>query len=367
MEILCEGLDLSNAILIVSRATTTKTPNAILEGIKIKAINNTLELSATDSELSIITTIKAEVYKEGEVVIPGSFFGNYLKRLTNEQIRLTQVDNKLRVSYSDSEGFIQCYDAKEFPKIQELENTKSFEIKQNLFKQLINKTTFAVATDDSRPILKGVLLEVGDKFVNAVALDGYRMAVVKKEIISSNIEKSIIVPQKTLREITNLLQDNEEPIKISVSDNFLTVNINGVIIVSRLIDGQFADYKSIIPSEFSTHCVVNKDQFESTLERVSLIAKFDKNNIVKFDMKENNILITSNGDIGNIKENLTVNLSGNDLVIAFNSRYFADILKVTQEEFIQIDLNTSFSPCIVKPVEGDEYIYLILPVRIANY
>ena len=191
MEILCEGLDLSNAILIVSRATTTKTPNAILEGIKIKAINNTLELSATDSELSIITTIKAEVYKEGEVVIPGSFFGNYLKRLTNEQIKLTQVDNKLRVSYSDSEGFIQCYDAKEFPKIQELENTKSFEIKQNLFKQLINKTTFAVATDDSRPILKGVLLEVGDKFVNAVALDGYRMAVVKKEIISSFISSNL--------------------------------------------------------------------------------------------------------------------------------------------------------------------------------
>ena len=137
--------------------------------------------------------------------------------------------------------------------------------------------------------------------------------------------------------------------------------------VSRLLDGQFADYKSIIPNDFSTHCIVNKDQFESTLERVSLIARFDKNNIVKFDIKENNVLITSNGDIGNIKENLPATLNGNDLVIAFNSRYFSDILKVTQEEFIQIELNTSFAPCVVKPVEGDEYLYLILPVRIANY
>ena len=367
MEIVCDGLDLSNAILIVSRATTTKTPNEILEGIKIKAIDNTLELSATDSELSIVTTIKAEVFKEGEVVIPGNFFGNYLKRLTNEQIKLTQFENKLRVSYSDSEGFIQGYDVNEFPKIQEVSDSQSFEIKQILFKQLINKTAFAVATDDSRPILKGVYFEINNNYINAVALDGYRMAVVKKEIVNANLNKPIIVPQKTLREITNLLQDNEDTVKVNISDNFLSVNINGVTIVSRLLEGQFADYKNIIPTEFNTHCIINKEQFEATLERVSLIARFDKNNIVKFDMKENNILITSAGDIGNIKENLTVNLSGNDLVIAFNSRYFADILKVTQEEFIQIELNTSFSPCIVKPIEGDEYIYLILPVRITNY
>lgn len=367
MEILCDGLDLSNAILIVSKATTNKTPNSILEGIKVKAIGDKVELSATDAELSIITSIKAEVYKEGEVVIPGNFFGNYLKRLTNEQIKLTQVENQLKVSYSDSEGFIQCYNVNEFPKIQQIENQDYFEIKQNLFKQLINKSTFAVATDDSRPILKGVLLEISKTSINAVALDGYRMAVVKKEISNSNIEKSIIVPQKTLKEITNLLQDNEDEIKVYVTDNFLTVNVNGVIVVSRLLEGQFADYKSIIPSEFNTHCIVNKDQFEATLERVSLIARFDKNNIVKFDIKENNVLITSNGDIGNIKENLPATLKGNDLIIAFNSRYFADILKVTQEEFIQIELNTSFAPCVVRPVEGDEYIYLILPVRIANY
>ena len=128
MEILCDGLDLSNAILIVSKATTNKTPNSILEGIKVKAIGDKVELSATDAELSIITSIKAEVYKEGEVVIPGNFFGNYLKRLTNEQIKLTQVENQLKVSYSDSEGFIQCYNVNEFPKIQQIENQDYFEI-----------------------------------------------------------------------------------------------------------------------------------------------------------------------------------------------------------------------------------------------
>lgn len=366
MDILCDGLDLSNAILIVSKATTTKTPNPILEGIKIKTIDdNQVELSATDAELSIITTIKAEVYKQGETVIPGNFFGNYLKRLVNEQIRLTISNKRLKVSYNDSEGFIQVYNADEFPSIEQLKNDEYFEITQSNFKQLINKSSFAVATDDSRPILKGVLLEIENDKINAVALDGYRMAVVRKPIANTNLSKSIIVPQKTLKEITSLLQDNEDIVKVYVSNNFLTVNINGVIVVSRLLEGTFADYKKIIPTEFTTFCVVNKDQFESTLERVSLIAKFDKNNIVKFDAKENNILITSNGEIGDIKENLPANLTGNDLMIAFNSRYFADILRVTQEEFIQIDLNSSFSPCIVHPIEGDEYLYLILPVRIS--
>ena len=141
------------------------------------------------------------------IFLNGNFFGNYLKRLTNEQIKLTLVENRLKVSYSDSEGYIQCYNVNEFPKIQQIDNQEFFEIKQNLFKQLINKSTFAVATDDSRPILKGVLLEISKTSINAVALDGYRMAVVRKEISNSNIEKSIIVPQKTLKEITNLLKE----------------------------------------------------------------------------------------------------------------------------------------------------------------
>lgn len=366
MEIICDGLDLSNAILVVSKATSTKTTNAIFEGIKIKAKGDILELSATDSELSIITSIKAEVYKEGEVVIPGNFFGNYLRKLTNEQIKLTLLDNQLKVSYNDSEGFIQCLNVNEFPRIQQIEDNQDFfEISQNMFKQLINKSSFAVATDDSRPILKGVLLEISQNTINAVALDGYRMAVVKKSISNTIIDKNIIVPQKSLKEITNLLQDTDDCVKVYVSDKFLTVNINGVIVVSRLLDGQFVDYKNIIPKEFNTTCVVNKDQFEATLERVSLIAKFDKNNIVKFDIKENNVLVTSNGDIGNIKENISANLKGNDLIIAFNSRYIADILKVTQDEFVQIDLNTAFAPCIIRAIDSDEYTYLILPVRIA--
>lgn len=367
MEILCDGLDLSEAVVTVLKATTNKTTNPILEGIKVKAYNNILELSATDSELSIIKRIKAEVLKEGEIVVPGNFFSNYIKRLTNEQIRLNLNEgNQLKISYTDSEGFIQCYNASEFPTIKKIEDEEYFEISQKDFKSLINKSIFAVAIDDSRPILKGVLLEISETSINAVALDGYRLALVKKNLNNSNLNTSIIVPSRSLSEISKLLQDSDDLIKVFVKDNTLMINIDNVEILSRLLEGDFINYRQILPNEFQTECVINKNQFDDTLDRASLLAKFDKNNLVKFEIKENNILITSNSEIGNIRENLPVNLKGNDISIAFNARYLSDILKVSNDEFLRIKLNSSYSPCIIESLDNNEYLYLVLPVRISN-
>lgn len=366
MELLCDGLDLSDAVVTVLKASATKTTNPILEGVKLKTYNNILELSATDGELSIVKRIKAEIIKEGEIVVPGDFFNNYLKKLTDEQIHLTVNDCQLKISYMDSEGYIQCYNATEFPSIKKIDNDEFFEIKQSDFKALINKSAFAVAVDNSRPILKGVLLEIGKANINAVALDGYRLAFVKKSLSMSNMEKSIIVPSRSLIEISRILQDDEKLVKIYVKDGTIMINFDNVDILSRLLEGEFINYKQILPTEFQTECVINKSQFEDTLERVSLLARFDKNNLVKFDIKENNILVTSNSEIGNIKENLTVNLKGNDLQIAFNARYLTDVLKVANEEFLKIKLNSSYSPCIIESVDNDEYLYLILPVRIVS-
>lgn len=367
MEIICDGLDLSDAVVTVLKATSNKTTNPILEGIKLKAYNGMLELSATDSELSIIKRIKAEVLKDGEIVVPGNFFSNYIKRLTNEQLRLTVTDGKLlKISYTDSEGFIQCYNADEFPAIKKIEDENYFEMKQSDFKTLITRSIFAVAIDDSRPILKGVLLEVNDNKITAVALDGYRLALVKKNLSSSNLNSSIIVPSRSLSEISKLLNDSDDLVKVFVKENTLMINLDNVEILSRLLEGDFINYKQIIPTEFQTECVINKVQFDDTLDRASLLAKFDKNNLVKFEMKENNILITSNSEIGNIRENLPVNLKGNDISIAFNARYLSDILKVVNEEFVKLKLNNSYAPCIIEALDNSEYLFLVLPVRIAN-
>lgn len=367
MELICEGIDLADAVATVIKATSSKTTNPILEGIKLKAFSNILELSATDSELSIIKKIKADVVKEGEIVVPGNFFNNYIRRLTDEQIKLSIAGgNQLKVNYNDSEGFIQCYNAEEFPNMKKIEDEEFFEMSQKSLKDLINKTIFAVAVDDSRPILKGVLFEINKENITAVALDGYRLALCKKQIASSNIQTSIIIPSRSLFEIAKLLQDSDDLIKVFVKNNTIMINIDNVEVLSRLLEGDFINYKQILPNEFKTECIINKNQFDDTLDRASLLARFDKNNLVKFEIKENNILITSNSEIGNIKENLTVNLKGNDIVISFNARYLIDVLKTVDDEFLKLKLNSSYSPCIIQALESEEYLFLILPVRTVN-
>jgi DNA polymerase-3 subunit beta len=364
MKLLCEGLDLSDAVLKVIKGTSNKTTNPLLEGIKLSAENDNLVLSATDLELAIIKTIKADVFLDGETVVPGRFFSEFIKKLTNEQIELNLDEtNKLTIKYTDSVSNVQCLNASEFPAIKNLTEAEYFEINSKDFKNLINKTIFSVAQDDSRPILKGTLLEVENGLVKAVALDGYRLALVQKPVVSASANLKVIVPAKSLSEISKLLEDTEEVIKVYVQKNYLMVEVNATKIITRLLDGDFINYKQIIPSDFSTVVTVNKEQLEDGLERASLLSRIDKNNLVKFDINDKLMILSSKSDIGDIKENITIGLNGKDLAIAFNARYFSEAMRVIGDEFIKLNFKTTVAPCIITSANSEEFLYLILPVR----
>ena len=367
MKVVCDGLDLSIATTQVIKAISTRTTNPVLEGIKIIAEDDKLILSATDLELAIEKTINADVKLEGEVVVPGKFFSEFIRKLTNEKIELELNDkNQLKINYTDSETFVQCFNVLEFPNLKIIEDSENFVIKQKDFKSLINKSIFSTALDDTRPVLKGCCFEIEDNFINSIGLDGYRLAFAKKPLISSTVKTSIIVPAKSLTEIYKFLEDNDEEIKVCLQKNFLMVEIENTKVITRLIDGDFINYKQIIPKSFTTSLVINKNVFEEAIERTSVLSRVDRNNLVKFDIKDKLLTLTSNSDIGNIKENIGISLKGNDLAIAFNSRYFSECLKTINEEAIKIEFNMPSSPCVITPNEGDEYLYLILPVRIIN-
>ena len=367
MKVVCDGLDLSIATAQVIKAISNKTTNPVLEGIKLNAENDTLKLSATDLELAIEKTIKADVKSEGEAVIPGKFFSEFIKKLTDEKIELELNDkNRLKINYTDSESFIQCYNALEFPNLNTVDDGEYFTIKQKDFKTLINKSIFSTALDDTRPVLKGCCFEIEDNTINSIGLDGYRLAFVKKPLVKTTIKTTIIVPAKSLTEICKFLEDNDEEINVYIQKNFLMVEFDNTKIITRLIDGDFINYKQIIPKDFTTSITLSKTVFEEAIERTSVLSRVDRNNLVKFDIKEKLLTLTSNSDIGNIKENIGVSLKGNDLTIAFNSRYFSECLRTISDEAIKINFNMPSSPCIVTPSDGDEYLYLILPVRIIN-
>ena len=363
MKFRCDGLELSEAINTVSKAISSKTTSQILEGIKLVANNDSLVLSATDLEMSIEKTIRAEVESTGETVVAGRLFGEFIKKLTNEQLECELNEkNQLKISYTDSEGCLQCMEPSEFPQIKEVEKDSYFEISKEEFRSLINNVYYAVAQDDSRPVLKGILIETTKDSIRAVALDGCRLSISNKKLVSSTAEFKLIIPGKNIYEIVRML-DNEGSIKVYVHSNNVMVDIGDTIVINRLIDGQFINYRQILPKDFATVVTINKEQLEDAIDRASVLSRMDKNNLVKFDIKEKNLCLTSNSEIGNTKENITVGVKGNDLAISFNSKYFTDCLRVIDNSYVKISLNSAFLPCVVTPTEGDDFTFLILPVK----
>ena len=363
MKFRCDGLELSEAISVVSKAISSKTTSQILEGIKMVCENDKLILSATDLEMSVEKTIRAEVETNGETVVPGRLFGEYIRKLTNEQIECELNErNQLRIAYTDSEGTLQCMEISEFPQLKEVEKSNFFEISKEDFKTLINNVYYAVAQDDSRPILKGVLIETEADKIKAVAVDGCRLSISNKTLVNSTGDFKIIIPGKNLNEIVKMM-DNEGNIKVYVHSNNIMVDLGDTIVINRLIDGQFINYRQIVPKDFGTVVTINKEQLEDAIDRASVLSRIDKNNLVKFDIKEKNLMLTSTSEIGNTKENITVGVKGEDLCISFNSKYFSDCLRVIDNTYVKMNLNSAIQPCVITPCEGEDFVFLILPVK----
>ena len=365
MNFRCEGLDLSDAVNKVIKATSTKTTSPILEGIKLEASGESLTLTATDLEISIKKTIKADVLEEGVVVVPGRFFSDYIRTLSSEQINfMVNEKGQLKINYSESEGNLGLMDYREFPFVNDVNTDKCFTIKSGDLKNLINKTIFSVATDDTRPILKGELLEIKGNTICGVTLDGFRLAMVNKPVVNSHSDYKVLVPARSLSEVSKLLPDDNTDINVYVSDNYIKFDLVDSILTSRLIDGEYFNYRQIIQNNFNTTVVANREQLLKVVDRACILSKIDHNNLVKFDIKENTVTITANSDNADIKENLSIGMTGNDLLIAFKSRFFSEALHAVGDDFVKLSFNTPISPCIITPTESDEYLYLILPVKL---
>ncbi|MBP5467215.1 MAG: DNA polymerase III subunit beta [Clostridia bacterium] len=364
MKLICDGLDLSDAVLKVSKALAAKTANPVLEGIKISAKNDALTLTATDTELTIEKTVKAEVLMEGETVVVGKYFVDFAKKLEKEQVELSCLyDGQLQIKYSDSESELQVYPVANFPIIKKDGEENFFEISPAEFKDVVEKTVLSCSNDDSRPILKGVLFELNDNSLTCVALDGFRMSVIKKEVAASGTFKAII-PARTLMEITRLIEKDEGTLKVYIQKNSLFLQVESTVIVSRLIEGEFVKYGHILPTNFANTFTVEKETLLNSLERATIVAKNDRYNVIRFDIKENVMTVSAKSEVGFVNENVNINLEGKDMVIAFNGKFLSEYLRIIKDEFIRFKLNSSIDPCILTPAGKDDFIYLVLPVSI---
>ena len=363
MKIVCEGVELSDAVGKVVKACSVRTTNPLLECIKITAENDGLILLATDGELSIQKKIKADVLEEGSVCVPGKYFAEFVKRLEREQISLFTEGDTLQIRYADSESSLQTLSAEDFPRVDAVIEEKRIALSSKNLKDLIAKTIFCCAQDDSRPVLKGCLIQAQEGMIRFTALDGYRMAVCEKNLDEIRGEIKIVCPGRALAEIARMLGGDEEQTEIFVQNNALRISIENTVLTARLYEGEFVNVANIVPHEFSSEVVADRGTLAESVERAAVLARTDKSSIVVFDIKEDSMNITSKTSVGSVDESVRILLEGKDVTIALNSKYVSECIAAVTDEKIRIGLNGAVSPCVITPVTGEEFLYLILPVR----
>ena len=367
MKFVCQGTVLSEAALIVSKACASKTVTPVLECIKIEAKNDGLILTAYDGEISIEKKIKAEVLEEGEICVNGKIFSDFVAKISFTEVVVASDEKGILIQYGESESYMQSLSANDFPVFDgsSIPENNYFEIKENDLKELVAKVVFCCATDESRPILKGCLLEAKEGKLYATALDGFRMACGYTETTTGSGNMKIICPARTLIEISRML-DGEETLKIYADKNRLSVAVKDTVITSRLYAGEFVKKENIFPIDFATEAVVKKAELTESVERASVLIRGDKNNLVLFDIKNGKIVISANSEMGKIEESVFANLDGKELKIAMNGKYLSDAVKALNEENIVLSFNSSVSPFTIENAEDKRFQYLILPVRTSN-
>lgn len=363
MKFVCEGMILADAAFTVVKACATKTITPVLECIKIKAQNDVLTLTAYDGEISIEKKIKVEVLDEGEVCVNGKFFSDFIGKISFCDVVISADEKGIAIRYGESESYMQTLPASDFPIITtDIEESKYFETSEKNFKQLISQVVFCCATEDSRPILKGCLLEVKNQKLYASALDGFRMACSNTDITSSGGDMKIVCPARTLNEISRMLGD-DETVKIYADRNRLLVSTKETTITSRLYTGEFVKKENIFPLQFETSVAVAKASILESVERASVLIRGDKNNLVVFDIKNGKMTISANSEIGKIEESIDAEISGVEIKIAVNGKYMTDALKALKEEKIVLSFNSAIAPFTLENAEDKTDQYLIMPLR----
>lgn len=364
MKIIVNSLDLNDAVAKVSKALSSKEVAPVLECIKITAENDKLTLYATDKDLAIEKTIDANVIVGGAFLVPGRIFGEYIRNIaeSGSEVALEINGNRLEISTSGSECNIAILDVDDYPETESLSGSNYFAIQEINLKEIINNVIFSVATDDSRPMLKGVCFEAKEYTLSAVATDGYRFAMSKKALEERVDEISATIPARSLSELSKLLSDSENILKVYIENNYLMVSLDKTKLFTRLLSGQYIKYDNIVPKDFLSTLMVNKETFEKSLNIASIMSRSEKNNLVVFDIEEYSMNISSTSQYGSAKENVPISLSGKDVRCAYNSRYINDCLKVINAETIRMEF-AQHNSCVITINDSDEVLYFILPVK----
>ncbi len=367
MRILCEQEVLSEAIGIVSRAVSSRSNLPVLEGIYIKATEDgKITLTGNDMEIGIEAVAEAEVMQPGEVVINAKMINGIIRSLAPGKVSIEANEKNQTLIKSGGAKFeIAGISAEEFPDLPIVDAEYSISIPSNILKDMIAKTGFAVAVSDNNPILTGCLLEIAHSGLTMVALDGYRLAMCKTAMENDFEEKAMIIPQKSLSELARIISDTEEEVKITATSRNAIFMFDNFKMVTRLIEGNYINYHNVIPKDYAIEFDCSTEQMLESIQRVSLIILNDVvKSPVRFNVEDGNINISCSTSAGNVDDNIPVDIVDKALEMGFYNRYLLEAFRVIDAENVSIKLNSPTSPMVVTPTDSDDFLYLILPLRL---
>ena len=369
MKFVCYKDTILKAINSVVKGVASKTTMPILEGILIQTNDKEIKLTTYDLEIGIEYVMECEVEEQGSTVVNAVMFSEIIRKLPNTEIHISVNDkNLLEIECEGSLYKLATMNPDEFPELPKIEIENSIEVDQNVLKNMIRKTIFAVSTEESRPIFTGCLFEIENNKLNVVAVDGFRLALRSIYLNKQTNNFKAVIPGKTLNEVNKIISDSFEPVKIGVAKNQALFEMDNCKVVTRILDGEFLNYQNVIPSNWETRVRANKSILQNSFERVSLISSSsiekEKKYPVKVQVDIGKVVISCTNQPGDAKEEMYVSTEGKNLEAGFNPKYFLDCLKAIDDEEVYVEFGSSISPCIIRSVENNDYTYMILPIRL---
>ena len=366
MKFSCQQKDLAAAVTNVQRAVSTKTNLPALEGIFIKAEDKGITLCGYDLEIGITTFIECSVQEKGSIIAGAKLLGDIVRRLPEEVVTVETDDRMVTyITCGHADYKIMGMSSVEYPDLPSFEQTDSITLESKVLRDMIRQTVYAVSENMAKPIYTGSLFEISDSTLTIVAIDGYRMAI-RKESVNSGSEASFVVPGKTQLEILKLLTEDEEPVEIIIGQRHITFKVKSYRVISRLIEGTFIDYKATISKDEKTVLVISTRKLIESVERMSLLNNERMISPVRCKFLENEIRLSCASAVGSANDVIDVDIAGESLEIGFNNKYMLDALKNTDTDEVKLVLNGPVSPIIVKPVSGDSFLSIVVPMRLAN-
>ena len=367
MKFECEKTLLASAIEGVSRAITNRAAIPVLEGIYLKAEGFNLTLTGYDMEMGITTTLECNVLVPGETVLDARLLFSMISRMPAGDVCIELTDEgQAKISGGVVEFEIPAMNASDYPSLPVTGADNTMTLKCGMMREMIEKTIYAVSQDAKKPAHTGELFVIEPGSLTVVALDGYRLAIIKRDVECTR-DIRIIIPGKTLQELLKIMGGDEDEVKIDANRRYVVFTTNGYTIMSRLIEGDFLNYEGVIPKDKKTRVTVDCKTFIDTIERASLIITERLKNPLRINFAEDKVTVRCQTPLGKVVDEFApIEMAGDAVEIGFNNRYLLDALRYSKCDRMVLEINGPLSPVKLLPENGTDFIYLVLPVRFKN-